>query len=315
MALEYKMNCFNWHNYSSDYLDGTLQDPIRSEAEKHLESCSECKDHFKHYSLIISALSAQPRAQLPPLIRKAPLAAVMSKLETTRISLSHWERIPWYLRVTGEAIGIVALVLFCISSSPRIRSIYEKNVEHNMNDFKESLNINEVIGEGFEPGLLTPEKALGFGPNYSVTSPQSLENKEKPDGQFEGESDEINGEIESSHSSVHAGESQLWRFTLKTVSPDELRPQVIKALQELSIPATTRGIAGTQVPGGIEFDLILPQTIIPNIKSALEKVIPGAVGNKDYPVGSEIFSWYKVKSRKKLPKGMSKVVIWLSQPN
>jgi hypothetical protein len=129
------------------------------------------------------------------------------------------------------------------------------------------------------------------------------------------EADEISGEDESPQSAVHAGQPQLWRFTLKTVSPDELRPQVIKALQELNIPPHTHGLAGTQVPGGIEFDLILPQTIVPNIKHALEKIIPGAAGDKDSPVGSEIFSWYKVKSRKKLPEGTSKVVIWLSQPN
>lgn len=300
------MNCFEWHNYSSEYLDGDLQDPLRTEAEKHLESCTECKEHYKHYGLILSALANQPRAQVPPDVKKAPLATVMPRLETARISLSQWERIPWYLRVVLEASGIVAVVLLCISSSPKIRSIYEKNIERNMNEFREGLNLNEGMNGGFDPALLTTP-----GPPLARTdaTPSTPATEANP------EVDEISGEDESSSKSVHAGQSQLWRFTLKTVSPDELRPQVIKALRELNIPANTYGLAGTQVPGGIEFDLILPQSVVPNIKHALEKIIPGVDGRKDYPVGSEIFSWYKVKSRKKLPEGTSKVVIWLSQPN
>ncbi|MEO7162125.1 MAG: hypothetical protein ABI041_04330, partial [Bdellovibrionia bacterium] len=214
--------------------------------------------------------------------------------------------------VAMEASGIVALVLFCISSSPKIRSVYEKNIERNMNDFKDSLNVNETLAlnDVLDPNLAgSPSKAAPL----DTTTPGSPE--ASASDQDSSEKDEISGEDEAPTNPVHAGESQLWRFTLKTVSPDELRPQVIKALQELKIPANTRGLSGTQVPGGIEFDLILPQSIVPNIKYALEKVIPGAVGSKEYPRGSEIFSWYKVKSRKKLPTGTSKVVIWLSQPN
>jgi hypothetical protein len=300
VALEKQITCFDWHNCSSQYLDGDLEEPLRTDAEKHLETCPACMNHYKHYGLILSALADQPRSQLPPHIKSAPLAAVMPRLETARISLSQWERIPWYLRVTLEAAGIVAFVLICISSSPKIRSLYEKNVEKNLSDFKEGLNTGETLAlnDGFDKAL-TKVESIAPGTPASVAT----------------EGDEVAGEDDLPKNSVHAGQSQLWRFTLKTVSPDELRPKVIQALQELNIPAKTPGLAGSQVPGGIEFDLILPLEIVPNIKHALEKVIPGAVGGKEFPVGSEIFSWYKVKSRKKIPEGMSKVVIWLSQPN
>jgi hypothetical protein len=101
---------------------------------------------------------------------------------------------------------------------------------------------------------------------------------------------------------------------LKTVSPDELRPKVIQALIEMNIPNTTVGINGMQVPGGIEFDLVLPQSAVPNIKKALQKLTPHSNDSQDESSASESFSWYKVKSKRKLPEGKSQVVIWLAQP-
>jgi hypothetical protein len=129
--------------------------------------------------------------------------------------------------------------------------------------------------------------------------------------------DELSGEDESEGEAdnVKVGKSQLWRFSLKSVSPDELRPLVIRALTALEVPATTPGLQGMKVPGGIEFDLLLPQALVPKIKNALQKISPPLPVRVNEVPGAESFTWYRVKSRRKVPEGRSQVVIWLSQPN
>jgi hypothetical protein len=135
--------------------------------------------------------------------------------------------------------------------------------------------------------------------------------------------DELSGEDDSEEknprelaNAIHVGRSELWRFTLKTVSPDELRPQVIQGLTSVGLSPQSQDLGGTQVPGGIEFDMTVPQKLVPEIKYILEKLAPPSKVDTSRPrSGKETFTWYKVKSKRKLPEGTSQVVIWLSQPN
>jgi hypothetical protein len=201
------------------------------------------------------------------------------------------------VRTTLEAIGIVFVVSIGISSAPKVRSLYETSIEKSLNEFRVGLNVSESLMDGAE---------TRFPPVQSRVEPRA-------DGSVSH--DDLAGEDDSDQEEdIRVGKSQLWRFTLKTVSPDEMRPQIVKALQELNIPTDTPGLGGTQVPGGIEFDLTLPQSAVPNIKRALQKLSPKSVENDEESEGPQTFSWYKVKSKKKLPDGKSQVVIWLSQP-
>jgi hypothetical protein len=309
------MNCFQWHNSISDFLDGELPEPQRTQADQHLDECADCKRHFQHYQMILTTLTDQPKYLLPADLRKEPLAALLPRIDTSKISLNQWERIPWYLRILLEATGIVVLVLLGIGLSPKIRTFYEKRVAISGNELKEGQGagetLSEVMAESSEPN--SAPKSMDKNQDQQLTTAANLPRNPASEP-LAANADEISGEDEGG-STAPAGKSQLWRFTLKTVSPDELRPQVIKALQELGIPPKTRGMNGNQVPGGIEFDLFLPPETMPSLKQALEKIVPGGAATKDLPAGSEIFTWYKVKSRKRLPEGMAKVVIWLSQPN
>ena len=78
---------------------------------------------------------------------------------------------------------------------------------------------------------------------------------------------------------------------------------MIKTLTELGIPQST-GLGGMQVPGGIEFDLILPDASVPNIKHSLSKLTPrlSEQSNSAAAPGPDNFSWYKVKSKRKCPR-------------
>src|SRR5687767_4010791 len=99
MAVDQQMNCFEWQNRSSDYLDGSLPESRKRDADDHVESCKDCSERYKHYRLIISSIASQPRTSLPSTLRKAPLSAIIPRVETSKLSFSTWELIPWYFRI------------------------------------------------------------------------------------------------------------------------------------------------------------------------------------------------------------------------
>jgi hypothetical protein len=293
------MNCFNWHNISSDYLDGTLPESAKREADDHVESCKECTEHFKHYRVIVSSIASQPRFTVPAPIKKSPLSATLARPDSGRLNRFRWEGVPWYLRTVFEGLGIVLLILSGILIAPKLRALYENSFEKTLSDFKESLRPSETVVDTNDPNIpIAPGKLTA-----AVVAPST--------------GDELSGEDESEGEAdnVKVGKSQLWRFSLKSVSPDELRPLVIRALTALEVPATTPGLQGMKVPGGIEFDLLLPQALVPKIKNALQKISPPLPVRVNEVPGAESFTWYRVKSRRKVPEGRSQVVIWLSQPN
>ncbi len=324
------MNCFQWQNHSSDYLDGNMPTHLKQKADDHLKQCRDCRQHYHHYRLILTSITRQPMKTLPASLKKAPLRLAVPRPQSIRIRLSQWERIPWYLRTLLEGVGIVFIILIAISSAPKLRTLYEKNIERSLNDFKESLDITPPLAEEID-----------------LSVPPSQEKQSADLGSTPSSEDAVSGEDEAEEaapSEINApvGKSQLWRFTLKSVSLDEIRPQVVKTLKDLGISPHSTGAAkiaeteGLQVPGGIEFNLILPDNQIPGLKNALEKLVthpleqgtlasgassgstsgagPGS-GPSTGPSGNDNFSWYRVKSKRGLPEGKSQVVIWLAQPN
>lgn len=322
--MEHQISCFEWQNRSSDYLDGTLPHHLKEEANDHLKSCHACAERNKHIRIVLSAIAGLPKATLPAPLKRAPLSAALPRVENVSFRLTRWQRLPWYLRTTLEGLGIVVVVLMGISSAPKIREVYEKSIERRLSDFKESLNSPAGSLEDEVDTNIPPLQASNSLQANSTASREDLGEGDDGDesgsagkaGRAEnsGDQDDSNGG-ENTDDPVRVGKSQLWRFTLKTVSPDEMRKQVIKALTvDLHIPMNTPGIGGVQVPGGIEFDLLLPKENVPGIKQTLEKLAPHLPENVNPMPGTETFSWYMVKSKQEIPEGKSQVVIWLTQP-
>jgi len=305
------MNCFDWQNHLSDYLDGSLPDAMKQAAKVHLDSCKDCSEKCKHFQVILSSIASQPRTPLPLPIRKAPLSAALPRIEPSKLSFSTWELIPWYIRIPIEAAGIILGVFLVITATPKIRTLYEMSFEKSLTDFREELNLTEPHLDKEEHSIPPLQTAQSHSVSHSASQTTSGSEHDDLSGEDDSEEDDSD-----QNKNLHVGRSELWRFTLKTVSPDELRPQVVKTLTGLGVSEKTLGLGGMQVPGGIEFDLVLPQSLVADIKHALQKLAPHTSSeDQQTPPGSENFTWYRVKSKRKIPEGTSQVVIWLSQPH
>lgn len=318
------MNCFEWRNHASDYLDGALIGAMKSEADRHLDSCKECSERQKHFRIILSSVSSQPRTPLPIPIRKAPLSSGRPLFDIKR--LGRWDRIPWYLRTTLEGVGIVAMILLGISAGPRIRSLYEKSLETNLQELTQSFH----EWRDSNPEVTTPETApllrgkaalAGVGASseeFASSEEGSSENaasdsKDDDDGELAGDTTVDGGNGSMGDADVRVGSSEIWRFILKSDSPHDIRPKIVKILTDLQIPQDTPGLGGVEAPGGIQFDLLVPQAAVNGIKKQLQAIAPKAPAELAQTPAGETFTWYKNKSKKPLPPQKIRVVIWLSQ--
>ena len=291
------MNCFQWQTRVSDILDGTLIGSQLREAEEHLESCFHCNQKSRRYLQIRSLIANQPRSVLPIPIRKSPLYSIIPRIDH-KTSRARWEKTPWYIRTSVEGMGITFIILFIIAMAPRIRNLYQKSIDQQLDLFATSdlrldsspeqenaAKIPLVRGKSSPPGSNAPEN--------NAEDFQSEHDSETPEGKV--------------------GASEIWRFNLKTDSPHEVRTKIIQILTELHTPPQTPGLGGFEAPGGIQFDLILPQSSVLKLRVDLKRLTRPTPSASSEEAQNEPFTWYKNKSKKQLPPGKARVVIWLSQ--
>lgn len=137
--------------------------------------------------------------------------------------------------------------------------------------------------------------------------------KDDDDGELAGDTTVDGGNGSMGDVDVHVGSSEIWRFILKSDSPHDIRPKIVKILTDLRIPQDTPGLGGVEAPGGIQFDLLVPQSAVNTIKRQLQAMAPKAPAELAQTPAGETFTWYKNKSKKPLPPQKIRVVIWLSQ--
>ncbi len=287
------MNCFNWQNHIVDYLDGLLCETLHTQMDEHLQSCAGCTQHYQQTLTLIHAIAHLPKTDLPESFREATAFRIRFPwIKTTIWKLFYFKKIPWYLKIFVQGAVIIAFVLSGIIFIPQLKMVYE----HKLGKTHDELHENFALHDDHQTEALE---------NFHQKSPF-------------GHSSGTKGTPSSSELKAAAGavsdSSQLWRFTLKTVSPDELRPQVIQILTHLKLSMTLPGMEGIEVPGGIEFDLLLPKGLVSSLKQALQSLAVQSLETGPLPK-IEPFSWYRIQSKRKLPEGKAQVIIWLAQPH
>lgn len=312
------MNCFEWQNRSSDYLDGALIGATKKDADEHLESCRACGERLGRYRTILSSISSQTRSELPVPIRKAPLAFQAPRLDP-RHRRSRWERAPWFVRTGVEGLGIAFVIMFIVAMVPRVRTLYEQSIERRL----DALTMGDLIGSFGADADKDAADAIPLGPAGKAIPMLDGVATAAEVNDFSGEEDEDDDshpQPKKGQTETRVGNSEIWRYNIKTDSPDEVRPRIVQVLIDLQIPADTPGIGGVRAPGGIQFDLIVPQRVVNPLRNQLERLVssPARQGGLR-PAGNQstledIFTWYKSKERRgRVPAGKARVVIWLAQ--
>ena len=286
---ETRIDCFEALNRMTDAFDGLLSPKVRHAFDDHVARCEDCRTHGEHLRELLRVLHNQPRAVMPIDLREDPLSFPIRRL---RRLLSNpravWRELPVAVRLLVEGITIAAVVILGIRLGPVAREMYEARMEKRL----QTMIAAEDLSNQAVP-LIRGKGDADEGEELSSS---------------EGESENSSGvEVDPE---VQVGKSEIWRFNLKTDAPTIVRGQILKALKDIGVPETTPGIGGVEAPGGIQFDLLVPQAVISPLKTQLEHLAGTPSENLPF---SETFTWYKNRSKKPIPSGMSRVVIWLSQ--
>lgn len=332
-----EFTCFDWHNRISEYLDSALSPASKRQADLHLDHCQSCLNRLKHHQEILKTLSHAPRERVPASLRQNPLAHLPGTIEKitplpTGFDRLHWSKRllflnktyqwqnKWYLQAGIEGFGIMLVLLAVVSIFPKVRSIYEKNIERRL----EAFNLPESD--------ISSVKSIPLVRGKDTTAPQS-----EDDFSSEGEHEE-NSEAEETDSvgsppkgatgrssrSSRLGKAEIWRFNLRADNAKEIRPKIIQILTDHGVDSTTKGIGGREAPGGIQFDLLVPSSKIDKINEALQKLASltpapktrihgGGSGNSESGNSPKNFTWFKNRSKAALPNGFNRIVIWVSQ--
>jgi hypothetical protein len=290
------MGCFEAQNRVTDALDGLLSPRDRQSYDDHLSRCEECRARSEHVRELIRVLHHQPRAPMPIELREDPLSFPIRRLRRFLADpRSVWRDLPVAVRLLAEGVSIAAVVVLGIRLGPIAREMYERRMEKKL----QTMIAAEDLSNQSVP------LALGKS-ETDETEGASVSDGDGADGEGADETSAEEADVDE----IHVGKAEIWRFNLKTDAPSIVRGQILKALKDTGVPETTPGIGGVEAPGGIQFDLLVPISVIAPLKVQLERLAGKPA--EDLPF-HETFTWYKNRSRKPIPNGTSRVVIWLSQ--
>ncbi len=291
------MDCFETQNHMADWIDGTLANSIRGETETHLKSCDSCIQKIHRMENLIHVMHSQPRALVPTELRTDPLAFKLPAIVRNKNFKTIWRELPLGARLVIEALSIAAVVITGIQVGPKIRNIYEDQMDKKLQSMIAAEDLSAEEGAPLARGKLDEDAQV-----------------EADFASDEGE-DHHHAEI-NVDPNLQVGKSEVWRFNIKTDSPALVRTKIMKAFEEVGIKKETSGYGGIEAPGGIQFDLIVPQEAIPQLKAQLEQLAQPqntSVEPAQPGLASGAFTWYKNRSKKPIPAGTSRMVIWLSQ--
>lgn len=283
------VGCFEAQNRMTDALDGLLSPRLRHAFDAHVADCGTCRTQSDRIRELLKVLHNQPRATMPLDLREDPLSFPIRRLRRFFANpRAAWKDLPVAVRLLAEGISIAAVVVLGIRIGPIAREMYEARMEKRLQTM--------IAAEDLS--------------NQAVPLARGKNDADEGEELASSEGDAENSAGVDVDSDVQVGKAEIWRFNLKTDAPTIVRGQILKALKETGVPENTPGIGGVEAPGGIQFDLLVPIAVIAPLKAQLERLAGTPSENLPF---SETFTWYKNRSKKPIPGGMSRVVIWLSQ--
>ena len=316
-------DCYKHQGKATAYWDGSLSPAERTETEKHLAGCGPCTEFHERMHKVIQATRNHPRLLLPAERRGHRIAndPVAQDFRTRKLRFSE---IPWFFRTGAESLFITLAILLGVALIPRVQRLYEASVNQRLDTMiassTEDSPINGLPAERAGKPEASPAapSAADFTEDDGTSSSEDL-----APVAAEGDSDldEPRAPDSADTPMPGAGPSEVWRFSLRTSSPKDIRLKMVEKLTGLgATPENTPGMKGVEAPGGIQFNLVVDRKWLGEIRKTL-KTLNGEVAGDDRNTArtqnplatSEPLKWYRSASKTPLPAGKTRIIIWLSQ--
>ena len=274
---------------SSEQLSLALQTAVESIVFRR----EQLKIHLHEEGVILSQLTFPFRTPLmsetgEP-IRKAEQIGYFQK----------FQRLPMALRFLIETGLVLSGLLALLWIIPEIRNRYETSIQKRINDY---LIESSLVDSPAPPGT-------------SKTSIITIENQPTvtTDDDEESNNQKSSFEDTSSRKQPKVNEGETWRFSFTGSATSDIETAINSSIQKLNITDQKPTI----VPGGIQYDFILPMSNVLGLKGMLEQAVAEIQqhgGTKNTISSLASFSWYKKQkmSTRKIPGGHVQIIIWIS---
>lgn len=102
------MDCRRAEELFSDHVEGTLEEPLRSELERHLKACAACRELRDAVGEVVAALESHPVLDAPAgLAERAAEAALRRPATRTGTSLAwRFRTVPWGVQAAAAVLAM-----------------------------------------------------------------------------------------------------------------------------------------------------------------------------------------------------------------
>ena len=221
----------------------------------------------------------------------------LSILPIQRSLFQRFQALPFAIRFSLETAFVLSTLVLLMWIIPEIRNTYENSVQKRINDYL------------IESSLIDSPAPAGTSKSPKAVTPAPEAKEEESDA----------SEIEASNvtrKQPKVNEGETWRFSFTGSQTPEIESGVQEALKKLGVESNKP----LTVPGGIQFDFLVPTHLLIPIKEAFESMTielqkktgsskQGGIGNS-----SANLSWYKKRNMgtRKIPSAHVQVIVWIS---
>ncbi len=210
-----------------------------------------------------------------------------------------------FLIETAAVLGVLFLLMWII---PEMRNRYENTIQKRINDYLiEASLIDSPAPTGTSKGPKTVIPSTDSVQNDTGDAPELISSSSTPP---------------NSKKTPRVVEGETWRFSFTGSMTNEIEAGVTGIFKTLSLEQNKP----VTVPGGIQFDLVLPTQSLLNLKNDLEEMTQqiqrksqsnagkSSESNAPSGLGAVNMSWYKKRNMgtRKIPSGNVQVIIWIS---
>ncbi|MGE4234505.1 MAG: hypothetical protein AB7F43_14360 [Bacteriovoracia bacterium] len=256
--------------------------------EKLANECKRCAQFARHKTMSMQLVK---NIDLPQLSEEQERLQITDRATPITKMLFNWSNAPWYLKAVFEGMLAVTLVLGIVLSMPRLKSLYEYWLERRFDLYSlAEITTGSMSTSTPEPVAETQNIPLPPGP-IAQNEEEDDEAEIKPESEFLG------------RESQRVSSDKVYRIFIKTEAPEELRNDVLAALQNIEHTSAAKdGVVGGELPGGYLFDLFIPFAEYKNLVSKIADV--GKRGDMKFLI---------TRNRERAQHGKARIKIWLQR--
>jgi hypothetical protein len=290
-------------------INDSLLSLVLKTSEDHIDfRRTQLLQHLREEGLPVQNLSDLDPKEALKIRRAADQPALPTPSFNTRL-----KKLPFSVRFALETGAVLFILIFLMWIIPEIRNKYENSIQKRINDYLIEASLVDSpppAGTTKEPKMITMPTAEGEKNQVASSS----------DAAGEASDEGVNS---ANKKQPKVNEQETWRFSFTGSLTADIEAGIETVLKKYSVDQNKP----VTVPGGIQFDFVLPTDHLIALKTSLEEMAnelqkkslstsnnTDAASARQASLSAINMSWYKKRNMgtRKIPGGHVQVIVWIS---